>query len=96
MRELPSDDRWEPPAGCSVCACARTRLCPCLVRVKLIRTKHIDAVRYHYIRQCVQRNQAKVVWIPTVDMVADILTKFSCSASQHYALAVKMMGGRYK
>ena len=59
------------------------------------RTKHID-VRYHFIRQCVQRNQVKVVWIPTVDMVADILTKFSCSASQHYALAVKMMGGRYK
>ena len=59
------------------------------------RTKHID-VRYHFIRQCVQRNQVQVLWIPTIDMVADILTKFSCSASQHYALAVKMMGGRYK
>ena len=59
------------------------------------RTKHID-VRYHFIRQCVQRNQVKVIWVPTLDMVADILTKFSCSASQHYALAVKMMGGRYK
>ena len=59
------------------------------------RTKHID-VRYHFIRQCVQRNQVKIVWIPTIDMVADILTKFSCSASQHYALAVKMMGGCYK
>ena len=46
------------------------------------RTKHVD-VRYYFIRQCVQRNQVKVVWIPTVDMVADILTKFSCSASQH-------------
>ena len=59
------------------------------------RTKHID-VRYHFFRQCVQRNQVKVIWIPTLDMVADILTKFSCSASQHYALVVKMMGGRYK
>ena len=59
------------------------------------RTKHID-VRYHFIRQCVQRNHVKVIWIPTLDMVADILTKFSYSASQHYALAVKMMGGRYK
>ena len=59
------------------------------------RAKHID-VRYHLIRHCVQRNQVKVIWIPTLDMVADILTKFSCSASQHYALAVKMRGGRYK
>ena len=59
------------------------------------RTKHID-VKYHFIRQCVQRNQVKVLWIPTLDMVADILTKFSCSASQHYALVVKMMDGRYK
>ena len=42
------------------------------------RTKHID-VTYHFIRQCVQRNQVKVIWIPTLDMVADILTKFSCS-----------------
>ena len=59
-------------------------------------TKHID-VRYHFIRQCVQRNHVKVIWIPTLDMVADILTKLSCYyASQHYALVVKMLGGRYK
>ena len=40
-----------------------------------IRTKYID-IRYHFIRKCVQRNQVKVIWIPTLDMVADILTKF--------------------
>ena len=30
------------------------------------RTKHID-VKYHFIRQCVQRNQVKVIWIPTLE-----------------------------
>ena len=58
------------------------------------RTKHID-VKFHFIRQCVLRNQVKVVWIPTSEMIADILTKFSCPAAQHYNLSVKMMGGRY-
>ena len=58
------------------------------------RTKHID-VKYHFVRQCVQRHQVSVVWCPTADMLADILTKFSCAGSQHYALAVKMMGGTY-
>lgn len=58
------------------------------------RTKHID-VKYHFIGQCVQRHQVSVVWCPTADMLADILTKISCSAAQHYVLAVKMMGGTY-
>ena len=77
--------------------CLRTIKVALLWQLMLLttnRTKHID-VRYHFIRQCVQRSQVKVIWIPTLDMVADILTKFSCSASQHYALVVKMMGGRY-
>ena len=38
------------------------------------RTKHTD-IRYHYICECVQNEQVKVQYCPTVDMKADILTK---------------------
>jgi len=38
------------------------------------RTKHID-VRYHYIRQLVTYGKTTVEYIPTEEMVADILTK---------------------
>jgi len=38
------------------------------------RTKHID-IRYHYIRQLVTFNKATVAYLPTEDMIADILTK---------------------
>ena len=34
-----------------------------------------------------------MVWCETSQMIADILTKFSLSSSQHLALALKMMGG---
>ena len=37
------------------------------------RTKHID-VRYHYIRECIERKRVSVVYLPTADMVADTLT----------------------
>jgi Reverse transcriptase (RNA-dependent DNA polymerase)/gag-polypeptide of LTR copia-type/Integrase core domain/GAG-pre-integrase domain len=38
------------------------------------RTKHIR-IQYHFIRQCVDEGDVKVVYIPTADMIADILTK---------------------
>src|SRR5450432_4798098 len=38
------------------------------------RTKHID-VRYHFIRECSQDGLIKLAYIPTTEMVADILTK---------------------
>jgi hypothetical protein len=38
------------------------------------RTKHID-VRYHYIRQLITHGKATIAYLPTEDMVADILTK---------------------
>jgi len=38
------------------------------------RTKHID-VRYHYIRELVAFNKVTVEYIPTEEMVADMLTK---------------------
>jgi hypothetical protein len=38
------------------------------------RTKHID-VRYHYIRQLIAAGKATVSYVPTQDMLADVLTK---------------------
>ena len=38
------------------------------------RTKHVD-VKYHFIRNTIERKRMKVVYCPTADMVADTLTK---------------------
>ena len=56
------------------------------------KSKHID-IKYHFIRQCIREKKMTVVWCETSQMIADILTKFSLSSSQHLALALKMMGG---
>jgi len=38
------------------------------------RSKHID-IRYHFIRDCVQRGIVQLQYIPTDEQVAEILTK---------------------
>ena len=38
------------------------------------RTKHID-VRYHFIRNLIQKKQIKVDYCPTAEMLADLMTK---------------------
>jgi hypothetical protein len=38
------------------------------------RTRHV-AIRYYWVHDLIARNQASVVYVPTHDMVADILTK---------------------
>ncbi|KAI0999298.1 hypothetical protein K3495_g8898 [Podosphaera aphanis] len=38
------------------------------------KTKHID-VAYHYTRECIRNGDIKLDYIPTGDMLADILTK---------------------
>lgn len=38
------------------------------------RTKHID-VRYHYIRQLIAFKKMRVDYVPTADIIADVLTK---------------------
>jgi hypothetical protein len=42
--------------------------------VKHERTKHID-IKHHFLREHVTRNDIKLVYIPTEDNLADILTK---------------------
>ena len=38
------------------------------------RTKHID-IRYHFIRECVNRGSVELKYCPTASMIADVLTK---------------------
>ena len=38
------------------------------------RSKHID-IRHHYIRELVADGTVEVTWIPTGEMLADLLTK---------------------
>ena len=38
------------------------------------RTKHID-IRYHFIRELIEKKEIDVVYMPTEKMVADALTK---------------------
>uniref|UniRef100_A0AAV1UQR4 Uncharacterized protein n=1 Tax=Peronospora matthiolae TaxID=2874970 RepID=A0AAV1UQR4_9STRA len=38
------------------------------------RTKHID-IRYHFVREKVEKNQVVLQYYPTQDMLADIMTK---------------------
>ena len=38
------------------------------------RTKHID-IKYHYVRETVEKKQVQLVYCPTENMIADILTK---------------------
>ena len=38
------------------------------------RSKHID-IKYHFIRDCVKNNNIQIVHVPTVENVADLMTK---------------------
>ena len=58
------------------------------------RTKHID-IKYHFVRQCVATQKVKLVWVESVHMLADILTKFSIPTVQHSSLSFRIMSGTY-
>ena len=52
------------------------------------RTKHID-VRYHWIRWVVEKGSIQLIYCPTDDMVADVLTKALPSAKvKHFAASL--------
>ena len=52
------------------------------------RSKHIE-IRYHFIRDCVQRGVVKLEYISTNEQVADILTK-SLPRGKHIFFRDKM------
>jgi len=54
------------------------------------RSKHID-IRYHFVRECVQRGDFKLVYKATADMIADLLTK-PLSPAQFKKLLSKLLG----
>jgi hypothetical protein len=52
------------------------------------RTKHID-IRYHFIRFIVQNGSIKLIYCPTEEMTADILTKALPSMkAKHFAMGL--------
>src|SRR5436305_11119143 len=52
------------------------------------RTKHID-IQYHFVRECVENRKVRLEYCPTMDMVADGLTK-ALERDRHHDLAAKM------
>ncbi len=56
------------------------------------RTKHID-VKFHYVRQCLQRRYISVSYCPTEFMIADLLTK-PLQGQKFIALRASIMGER--
>ena len=54
------------------------------------RTKHID-VRYHWIRWVIEQGSLRLVYCPTDDMVADVLTKSLPSVKvKHFAAGLRL------
>ena len=56
------------------------------------RTKHMD-IQYHFIRNCVQDGTIQLRYCPTIDMVADQLTK-PLGRAKHVDLIARMGVGR--
>lgn len=53
------------------------------------RTKHID-MRHHFVREAVANKHVKIVYLPTSEMPADLLTKGLSSVKHSYF--VKKLG----
>jgi len=58
------------------------------------KTKHID-IRYHFIREVVKSRTVTLQYCPTVDMLADVLTKFSLPTALHLKHISMMLSGTY-
>ena len=55
------------------------------------RTKHID-IRYHYIRYVIEEGTLRLIYCPTGDMTADVLTKALPSPKvKHFAAALGLV-----
>jgi hypothetical protein len=54
------------------------------------RTKHID-IKYHFVRECIQKNLIELEYCPTEEMVADVFTK-PVSKSMFHKARIKLLG----
>jgi hypothetical protein len=53
-----------------------------------MRTKHID-IRFHFIQWIIEEGKVRLIYCPTVDMLADLLTKALPTAKvKHFAAAL--------
>jgi hypothetical protein len=59
--------------------------------VEHTRTKHID-IRYHFIRDSVKDGETELVYVPTEEMPADVLTK--ALTPEKHRKCCEMMGMR--
>ncbi len=59
------------------------------------KTKHID-IRHPFVRDLVKSKALKIVWIPTSEMIADILTKNSLPTREHKKHTDRMLSGTYR
>ena len=58
------------------------------------KTKHID-IRYHFILEVVKIKEVTLEYCPTIDMLADVLTKFSLPTTLHLKHVSRMLSGTY-
>ena len=54
------------------------------------KSKHVD-LKYHFVRAKVKEGEAKLVFCPTEEMMADILTKATLTATRFAYLRDKMV-----
>ena len=52
------------------------------------RTKHID-VKFHHVREVLKKGDVKISYVPTDEMIADILTK-NLPKQKHWKFLQKM------
>ena len=57
-------------------------------------SKHFN-VTMHSVCDAIRDNIIVVQWCSIRDMIAEILTKFSLLAHQHFRLALRMMSGNF-
>lgn len=54
-----------------------------------LRTKHID-IRHHYVKELISKKVIDLSYLPTEEMLADVLTK-PLTSEKHYKFVSKLL-----